>query len=362
MEATVQELQERVTAMQAALEGNAQSGLFKQPPFSGYQTEDVNEWIAKFNRLARFYGWSNAKKLGALPLLLNGPALAWFQTLPSETTGNFESLTEALTNRYGSQDLQFVIRQELYARKQYENEPLVTYTEDIIKKCQRLNLADIEMMNIFVNGLRADIKNHVLLNQPKTFAEAENLARLRDSVSKSFGQTVSTPSTQEQRIKELEGQVNLLLELTSPRRSNPSSSGPSLNALDPQNTFQSHPANITTQGTHNFIEDRLQNLKFDLIAAMDQRFANNRVQQSRQRFPPPASHRDNASRGRNLRTTDGQPICNVCHRVGHVARYCNVRNYSPVKSADFLRANAGYSLQQSNSQNLNGQGPSYWGN
>ena len=47
MEATVQELQERVTAMQAALEGNAQSGLFKQALFSGYQTEDVNEWIAK---------------------------------------------------------------------------------------------------------------------------------------------------------------------------------------------------------------------------------------------------------------------------------------------------------------------------
>ena len=160
------------------------------------------------NGLQNLIGWPGftvgvTLRSWVLPLLLNGPALAWFQTLPSETTGNFESLTEALTKRYGSQDLQFVIRQELYARKQYENEPLVTYTEDIIKKCQRLNLADIEMMNIFVNGLRADIKNHVLLNQPKTFAEAENLARLRDSVSKSFGQTVSTPSTQEQRIKEL---------------------------------------------------------------------------------------------------------------------------------------------------------------
>ncbi len=27
-------------------------------------------------------------------------------------------------------------------------------------------------------------------------------------------------------------------------------------------------------------------------------------------------------RGRNLRTTDGQPICNNCRRVGHVAKYC----------------------------------------
>ena len=29
-----------------------------------------------------------------------------------------------------------------------------------------------------------------------------------------------------------------------------------------------------------------------------------------------------APRGRNLRTTDGQPICSNCNRVGHVARYC----------------------------------------
>ena len=26
--------------------------------------------------------------------------------------------------------------------------------------------------------------------------------------------------------------------------------------------------------------------------------------------------------GRNLRTTDGQPICNGCRKVGHMARYC----------------------------------------
>ena len=126
MEATVEELQNRVSALQSALEGNAQSGLFKQPPFSGFQNEDVNEWVVKFNRLARFYGWGNAKKLSALPLLLNGPALAWFQTLSDETAGTFDSLIEALIARFGNQNIQFLIRQELYARKQLEHEPLVT--------------------------------------------------------------------------------------------------------------------------------------------------------------------------------------------------------------------------------------------
>ena len=30
---------------------------------------------------------------------------------------------------------------------------------------------------------------------------------------------------------------------------------------------------------------------------------------------------------RNLRTTDGQPVCNCCLRVGHVAKYCRNRCY-----------------------------------
>lgn len=30
---------------------------------------------------------------------------------------------------------------------------------------------------------------------------------------------------------------------------------------------------------------------------------------------------------RNLRTTDGQPVCNCCLRVGHVAKYCRNRRY-----------------------------------
>ena len=74
-------------------------------------------------------------------------------------------------------------------------------------------------MNIFISGLSTEIKNHVILNQPKSFAEADNLARLRDAVSKSSRE--ATPSNavansvQEQRIKELESQVNLLVSLAA---------------------------------------------------------------------------------------------------------------------------------------------------
>ena len=185
-QATVNELQNQMTAMQAAFEGNSQASLFKPRSFNGFPNEDVNEWLSKFDRFAKFYNWSNAKRLGAIALLLEGSALAWYHTLGEETTGNLTNLIDALKDRFGAQNLEFIFRQELYARKQGLTEPLSLYTEDIIKKCQRLSLSDKDMMNIFINGLSEDLKTHVVLNQPKAFAEAENLARLRDSVTKSY--------------------------------------------------------------------------------------------------------------------------------------------------------------------------------
>ena len=133
LQLTVDNLQTQLSAVQAAIGGNANSSLFKQPPFNGLPKEDINEWLAKFDRLSKFYSWSNAKKLGALLLMLGGPALAWYQTLPDEIFNDFPALIAALKGRFRAQSLDFILRQELYARKQGRNEPLAMFTEDIIK-------------------------------------------------------------------------------------------------------------------------------------------------------------------------------------------------------------------------------------
>ena len=301
----VLELQNQMSAMQAALEGNSQASLFKPKMFNGFPTEDVNEWLLQFERYSKFYGWSNSKKLNALSLLLGGSASAWFQTLPNETTSDFNELVGELKTRFGSQNLEFFFRQELYSRKQGQNEPLALYTEDIIKKSQRLSLSDKDMMNIFVNGLNDAIKTHVLLNQPKTFAEAENLARLRDSVSKTSAHTfpLAPPSVpaQEQRIKELEGQVNLLFSLAN---KTPHQDAAQLDALSANNTI------VTPSQAANPSGD-FQGLRHEIIAAIQTGFR----QEARRSNHGNNQHNWKATntfaRGRNIRTSDGRPICNA---------------------------------------------------
>ena len=231
MQATVNDLQDQMTAVHAALEGKGQAGLFKPCCFSGLPNEDINEWLSKFDHDAKFYAWSNTKKLGAMSLLLDGPAQAWLNTQPPDTTNDFNALCNALKDHFGAQNLAF-IRQELYSRKQRPNEPLASYTEDIVKKCQRLGITDNNMMNIYINGLVDDIKTHVILNQPDSFAKAENLARLRKAVMNNDSLTSAQSNVmQDQRIKELKGQVDLLVSLASKSKLAPNTPMPSVHAV-----------------------------------------------------------------------------------------------------------------------------------
>ena len=64
------------------------------------------------------------------------------------------------------------------------------------------------MLSIYINGLVDDIKTHVILNQPETFARAENLARLCEAVMSNDSLTnVRTNASLDHRIKELEGKL-----------------------------------------------------------------------------------------------------------------------------------------------------------
>ena len=73
--------------------------MFKPRPFTGALREDVNEWLVKFDRFAKFSNWNNVKKVGAMVLLFDGPALSWFQTFLEEPLNSLNGLVEALKGR-----------------------------------------------------------------------------------------------------------------------------------------------------------------------------------------------------------------------------------------------------------------------
>ena len=91
---------------------------------------------------------------------------------------------KALKEQFSNPASIWLLRQQLSARKQNETS-LANYAAEIRRLCKRLGLSDIEGMHYFIQGFHPDLKGHVILLQPKTLAEAENLAHLNEAVSMS---------------------------------------------------------------------------------------------------------------------------------------------------------------------------------
>jgi hypothetical protein len=193
----------------ACAESLSLSGIFTFPTFRGDELEDVNEFIAKYIRAADFCGWNHEKQVQALPLYLKGNAFIWFNSLPNKNTMLLEELVNALTNQFASNASHWRLRQNLEQRRQKPNEKLSVYTADIRQQCSRLDLPNTEWLHHFVKGLRPDIKDYVVLQQHDTFEPAENLARLKESVSPMpvVSNTIDTKQMTQDIIQQLKGLV-----------------------------------------------------------------------------------------------------------------------------------------------------------
>ena len=118
-------------------------------------------------------------------MFLEGSALRVCQRQTPEVRGNLEALEQALRQVYVSPHQQFLRRQELNNRTQGPLESLEKFLDDIDARSVRLQLTDAETMQCFVQGLRQDLKEHVILQSPQTYAAAVDAARLKNSLSRS---------------------------------------------------------------------------------------------------------------------------------------------------------------------------------
>ena len=186
------------------------------------------------------------------------------------------------------QNLAFIFRLGVYSRKRRPHEPLSSYiTEDIIKKCQRLDISDSDMMNIYINGLADDIKTHVLLNQPDSLAKAEKLARLREAVMTNDSLTTGRSNIlQDQRIKELEGQVDLLVSLASKSKSASNSQFSNVHAVSPNLSVEQA---VVKGNQQPVTRSELLDFQNNVLAALDAKFSSFNNLNGKPKF----SHKDN---------------------------------------------------------------------
>ena len=145
------------------------------PVFKGGENEDVHEFIDNYKRAAHLSGWSPDNLATGLFLYLRGNAAVYMRTLLGADEMSFDDLASALVKRFASGATNWRLRQTLAERVQLENESVADYAGSLRKLFARLNLLRSEWMHKFVLGLKKEISEYIILQQPGGFEKAEEL-------------------------------------------------------------------------------------------------------------------------------------------------------------------------------------------
>ena len=304
-QATVSQLTALTQSLQQGQSQSSSGYSAKPPTFHGDGIESVDQFLSSFERHADFFGWTPVKRLRALPLSLVGHANIWFTSLDSDSYRTYDELTGLLREQFNSPASQWLARQQLNQRKMAPSESVADYSADIRRRCQLLRIPKAEWLHVFISGIRSDIKQHLVLQQPQTFEQAEQQAKLKEAVS-----TPDPVATQTHQIAQA-----LLSQL---QKSSPTTSQPQQVAA-----FSTAP-HLADRGA----EEPLTPSSIRAIVQKEIRQALREQAQNSGRQPAPRYNARGNNQFRNRRTAQGHPICNTCNRAGHISYNCPTLSHS----------------------------------
>ena len=139
-------------------------------------------FLNKFKRAAKLNGQNDDDLPIGLPLYLKGHASAWFKCLQGADEMTSDELSTAMINHFASRAAQWRIRQSLSQLRQLEKESVADYSHNVCTLCAWLSLPRSEWTHYFIKGLRPEIRDYVILQQPDHLDEAENFAQLKELV------------------------------------------------------------------------------------------------------------------------------------------------------------------------------------
>lgn len=157
----------RLDLMQANFNKKSTAHGLKPDNFDGNPVTDALAWLDNFCRIAKLNYWSEELQLNAFPFYLWGIAHAWFITLHDDPKGTLTAVFDAFCASFASGLQDWVLSQQLSARKHAQGEPIDDYITDITRLCKRLKLSDVETVRYFIEGLQGDLQAYVSLGRPK---------------------------------------------------------------------------------------------------------------------------------------------------------------------------------------------------
>ncbi|XP_070570959.1 uncharacterized protein [Ptychodera flava] len=281
--------------------------------FYGRLGDDVETFLKEFDRAARANRWTDERKAEILPAYLREFAADFWNDLNDHTKYDYDQVTAALRENFLPKETQRLFYNELYNRKQKPGEPV----EEFARIIQRLTLrAHMDMprefqselmREHFIRGLRSSLKRMVMSKDPVTFEEAVRVAKAEEC---------------NEELVNGKGDVSLFSTLDPFNAKSASQEDKTVAAVQPptsDNIMQSMLETLMKR-METMIDEKME--KFNAPLEKNSDSADKAAPANRTTSRDRRSSRNRGAPGRNQRTTDGLPICNICHRVGHVQRHC----------------------------------------
>ena len=134
--------------------------MVQQNQFTGHPTEDPNEHLGRFLRMANTVKLNGVRpeviKLQLFPFSLRDIVATWFDSLPYGSVNTWEELMEAYLRRFFPPSLTFERRGEITTFKQGEDESLYTAWERykrLLKRCPMHGIDLKTQMDIFYHSM-----------------------------------------------------------------------------------------------------------------------------------------------------------------------------------------------------------------
>lgn len=251
--------------------------------FHGFPTEDVGAWLHRLDVLAVSNRWRPATVRAELVAALRDRAQQWFLSLPADTRDDDQALRGALREAF-SAGPPVLLRARLASLRQAQDESVDAYAVAVQSLCFKISAempAD-ERVAAFIAGLRPELAEWVILQEPTTLQDAVRMARAKEASLQYRGST-SRAGARPAASATAAAVASAAIEAAKP-------SAPQVDLAE------------------------LTGLLRQLLEAQARGGGGG------------DGARSGRPLGRPTRTADGQPICFGCGRAGHVRASCPERD------------------------------------
>lgn len=174
------------------LHSSQKEAMKKISEFSGESNEfDIDEWLYDLTNLFSLMKLKDDARILETMGKLTGPALRWYQeNLKSFTS--WSNAERALRDRFKEPSSNSQLMQEFFNIRQEENQSVISFYENVIRKYRKAQqcITEQQVITVLQTGVRDSLKEHLIRNEQEIEKPEDwlNVARAEEYVQKRIQQ------------------------------------------------------------------------------------------------------------------------------------------------------------------------------